>query len=159
MTWSYGGDPAANAKDRVRFIVGDTTSTFPLVSDEEINAVLADQAVPTYAAAAICEALAAKFSVQVDRSIGSTSIGLSRRAQAFAEQAARLRAGGPGNIPGGDGTGERGAGMFVGGLEVAANDEARRDTSTEQASFHVGQDDRPGVPVNRRVSDWDPTRP
>lgn len=159
MTWSYSPTLTTD-KDRVRRMIGDVVGTptvFQLISDEEILAILVDQPVPTYAAAAICDSLAAQFSVQVDKSIGATSINLSRRAQAFAELAARLRAGGPGSMAGGDGTGERAGGMFVGGLDVSANDEARRDTSVEQSSFRVGQDDRPGVPTNRQVSDWDPT--
>ena len=36
MTWTYSGDPATNARDSIRFLVGDTDTNDQLVSDEEI---------------------------------------------------------------------------------------------------------------------------
>ena len=165
MTWSYSGNPASSTKDLVRFLIGDTSPTavppdpvpsFVLVSDEEINAVLSYQSNPVYAAAAICDSLSAKFSVQVDRTIGATSVRSSQRADAYAKLATRLRAGGAGNLPGGDGSGERVGDMVVGGLDVSENEALREDSSTEQPSFNVGQDDKPGVPLNRTVNDWIP---
>lgn len=153
MTWSYSGVPTSSPLDNVRFLVQDVNTSFQMFSNEEINAVLDDQPIPTYAAASLLEALSIRYALQVDKAIGQTRISLSRRSQAFAEAAARLRAGGPGNMPGGDGSGERAAVMFVGGLDVAGNEAIREDSSVEQSSFKVGQDDRPGIPLNRKTSD------
>lgn len=36
MTWSYSGDPSASDKDHIRYIIGDTKESMPLLSDEEI---------------------------------------------------------------------------------------------------------------------------
>lgn len=40
MTWTYGGDPAANSRDAVRFAAGLTDKGDPLVTDEEIAYLL-----------------------------------------------------------------------------------------------------------------------
>lgn len=142
----------------MRFLIGDTVSAAQLVQDEEINAILGYQPSPAYAAAAICDSLGARFSVQVDKSIGDTSVSSSQRARAFAALADRLRAGGPGLLPGGDGTGERSADMFVGGLSIAGNTDLFSDTGNVQPAVRVGQDDIPGTPSNNQPTTngfWD----
>lgn len=40
MTWSYGNDPLNSDLDAVRFLIGDTDSSDPLLQDEEINYLL-----------------------------------------------------------------------------------------------------------------------
>lgn len=166
MTWTYSGDPASSAKDQVRWIIGDTIGGPPngpvntalqFASDEEINFALSIQPVPTYAAAAVAQAVADKFAMLVDQDIGQTSLALSQRWEHWNAMADRLRKGGAGDIPGGDGTGERTAVMFVGGLDRAGNDAIRRDNTVEQSSFRVGQDDKPGVPNSNTASpnEWD----
>lgn len=37
MSWTYSGDPSASKLDECRFIVGDTSSTAPIMQDEEIR--------------------------------------------------------------------------------------------------------------------------
>lgn len=155
--WSYSGDPTTSAKDLVRFLIGDTISTRPLLKDAEILAVLSYQPSPAWAAAACADAIANLFSSKVDKAIGKTSIKLSQQAEAYRKMADRLRAGGPGNLPGGDGSGERVGGIFVGGVDVAENEAIREDDSIEQVSIRIGQDDNPGIPLNRsydRERDW-----
>lgn len=73
--WSYSGNPATSAMDKVRFLIGDTNSSDQHISDEEINAMLADNANDAYSTAIACtEALISKFSRYVTKSIGDLSI-------------------------------------------------------------------------------------
>lgn len=90
MTWSYSGDPSSSNQDAVRFAIGDTDSTDQLMTDEEIAYLLTGSTV-TAASIAACEALAAKFARQVDRSVGNLSLSSSQRAKQFTELAATLR--------------------------------------------------------------------
>lgn len=36
MSWSYSGNPASSDKDMLRFTIGDTDSTEPIMQDEEL---------------------------------------------------------------------------------------------------------------------------
>lgn len=42
MSWSYSGDPASNEIDRIRFIIGDTHITEPILQDEEIQYLITE---------------------------------------------------------------------------------------------------------------------
>jgi hypothetical protein len=132
-------------KDKVRLLIGDTDTSAEMLVDNEINAVLALQPTVTFAAAACADAIAAKYARKVDLSIGATSVSLSQRAEAFRDLAARLRAGGAGSLPGGDGTGVPGVSMFVGGTSVAVNDTHADDADEVPPSFGIGMDDAPGT--------------
>ena len=66
MTWNYGGDPSANDRDNVRFMVGDTNSTYPQLTDEEIAAALLQQSTVELAAAICAESIAAMMARRVD---------------------------------------------------------------------------------------------
>lgn len=91
MTWTYSGDPSSSDRDEVRFLVGDTDSGSPLVTDEEIAYVLTDTSSPLQAAARVAESIAARYSRDADRRVGNLSLQSSQRAKAFLELASRLR--------------------------------------------------------------------
>lgn len=118
MTWSYSGDPSSSNQDAVRFAIGDTDSADQLITDEEIAYLLTDSTV-TAASIAACEALAAKFARQVDRSVGNLSLSSSQRAAQFRELAATLR----------KRTGYL-ARPYAGGISVA--DKEARDADTDR---------------------------
>jgi hypothetical protein len=153
---SYGGNPASSTKDLVRFLIGDTESSAEFLSDAEINAVVALQPNPVWAAAACADAVAAKVSRKVDKSIGKTSVRLSQQVDAFRKLADRLRKGGAGSLPGGDGSGNPAGGVFIGGVSIAEGESIRQDTDINQNSFSVGQDDMPGTGNNtqNRNDEW-----
>jgi len=75
MAWTYGGEPQANSKDAVRFYVGDTDESDPLLQDGEINYLL-----NLYGGAVInasiqaCEMIMAKFSRMVNETVGGVKI-------------------------------------------------------------------------------------
>lgn len=100
MSWTYSGNPSSSDKDAVRFLIGDTDETFPLVQDEEIQFALGTEANVYAAAAKCCEALAARFSREADRRMGSVSVQSSQKASAYKEMARDLRKkAGLGNLP------------------------------------------------------------
>lgn len=89
MAWTYGGDPAANSRDQIRFLIGDTDSTNQLLQDAEITFLYAQWNSNAYLAAAhACDALAAKFAAKSDysRSVGDLSISTQ-----YGQQADRYR--------------------------------------------------------------------
>jgi hypothetical protein len=98
MTWTYGGDPSANARDAIRFLIGDTDTTDQLLSDEEIAWVNTEASgTPTAttdlydAAYRCCLTVAAKLARQADKAIGDLSVKLSQRAVAYRTQADSLK--------------------------------------------------------------------
>jgi len=91
VIWSYEG-PGANAKDVVRFLVGDTDKHDPLVSDEEILFFLEEFPTSSYhAAAEVAESLAARFSREVNQSADGLSWSGDSLSQKYYELADRLR--------------------------------------------------------------------
>ncbi len=131
MTWTYGGDPAANTRDEVRFLVGDTDSTDTQVTDAEISWALADASNTTLAAAQIAEAIAAKYARFVSKSVGDLSIQYAQRQQHYAELAARLKAKGS----------RRGVVPYAGGISQADKETQEDDSDRVQPSFTKGMHD------------------
>lgn len=94
--WTYSGDPNLNARDEVRFLVGDTNAADPLVQDEEIAFVLAVHADPPgkvnyQAAAVVAEGIAAKFARKKDSTVGPLSVQAEQLYTHYVEVAQRLR--------------------------------------------------------------------
>lgn len=85
MTWTYSGDPAANQRDAVRFLVADTDSTDPLITDEEIAYLLDIYTEAPHAAVGAARAIAAKFSREADqaRQVGDLHLSESLSQKSF----------------------------------------------------------------------------
>ena len=84
--WSYSGNPNESAKDQIRFLVGDTDESDPLLLDGEINYLLSQYPQPQgvfNAAIRACETIMAKFSRMVDESVGGVKISFSQRMKAM----------------------------------------------------------------------------
>lgn len=96
MSWTYSGDPASSDRDEVRFLIGDTDANNQLLSDEELDYLIAtnpDQgsAYSNYKAAAQASlATAAKFSQLMDKTVGSLSIRYSQKQGSYIALAERL---------------------------------------------------------------------
>lgn len=89
MAWTYGGDPSANSRDKVRFLIGDTDTNNQLLQDAEITFLLNQWNSDAYVAAAhACNALSAKFAAKSDysKSVGDLSISTQ-----YGQQAERYR--------------------------------------------------------------------
>jgi hypothetical protein len=94
--WSYTGNPAARAIDKVRFLCGDTDSSNQQVMDDEINFLLSEWNSNAYLAAAFaCDAISSKLAAKSDqsKSVGDLSISTQYGSQArtYMERAASLR--------------------------------------------------------------------
>lgn len=75
MSWEYTGDPEESEKDAVRFIIGDTDASDPLLQDEEIEYTLNNNSMNIRLAAIKCvDAIIAKLSRQVDSTIGPMQV-------------------------------------------------------------------------------------
>ena len=94
MAWTYSGDPAANAKDQVRFAIGDTDTTDQQLNDAEINWLISARGSASQAAPYAAEAIAAKLARESDssKSVGDMSLSrsLSARSQKYYDLAKRL---------------------------------------------------------------------
>jgi len=108
MAWTYGGDPSANARDAIRFLIGDTDTTDQLLSDEEIAWVNTEASGTSTGTTALydaayrcCLTIASKLAREADKQIGDLSVSMSQRAKAYREQAASLKAlsGREGGVP------------------------------------------------------------
>lgn len=99
MTWTYGGDPSANAKDAIRFLIGDTDTTDQLLSNEEILWVNTEASGTSTGVNALydaayrcCLTIASKLARLADKQIGDLNVKLSQKAQGYLAQAAQFNA-------------------------------------------------------------------
>ena len=144
MAWTYAGDPAAQPRDAVRFLVGDTDAADPLASDEEIAWALARHGTATAAAAAVARAIAAGFARSVQRSVGDLGVNLAQRHAHYLALADRLAAE------------DRRAGAmpYAGGLSRADKQGARADADRVRPAFRLGVHDAgPAAPAPTAA--WD----
>lgn len=142
----------------VRLCLGDLDRDDKLFTDAVIAAVLEVQPIVTFAAAALADSAAARFSREADIALGKTRISLSQKAVAWKDIAKCLRDGGPGDLPGGDGSGAPTLTMTVGGISKQEREDFLNDDDRIQPNFSLGMDDNPvGQPdrddPNRRDGD------
>ena len=90
MTWTYSGDPATNARDSIRFLVGDTDTNDQLVTDEVTGSDTATTDLYTVAYRVML-AIASKFSRLANQAIGDMRVDLSQKADNARTQAEQLR--------------------------------------------------------------------
>lgn len=135
MAWTYSGNPAASYKDAVRFEIQDTIAKAQLLTDEEIEYTIAQEAgdKPSprgllSASARCCEVIARKFSGQADSVIGSLQVTYSKMAAGYRELAKelRMRAQGAGTI-------------FVGAQSKSEKRALREERDRVQPIFRRGQ--------------------
>ena len=91
MSWTYSGNPSGSSLDAVRFLVGDTVSTAPRISDEEILFNISTASSIFLAAAYSADGIAARSASSVDKSVGDLSLSYSQQASAFRDLATALR--------------------------------------------------------------------
>lgn len=91
MTWSYDTALTA-AKDKVRFLVGDTDTADQQLQNEEITFVLAEEGTTNVygAAAAAARGIAAKYARLSQKSVGDLSISYQQRQDHYDRLAERL---------------------------------------------------------------------
>jgi hypothetical protein len=133
MTWTYGGDPSANNRDEVRFLIGDVDSTQPLLTDEEIAYAIAELN-SNYATAAFCIDRILSKGYMADREVGDLKISGSQvAAHLKAVKKDLLQRDSGSRVP------------FFGGMTEASRETYDLDTSLIQKTHWEGQFDHPGV--------------
>lgn len=136
MSWSYGQNPAADTKDEVRFLVGQTSTADPvLVQDEEITYAIA-QTPNRYAAAVLVgEAMLARLAGSDAESVTvgnlSETYGDRTAKLEVALKALRRQASMRGIVP------------SAGGVLLADKLARQSDTSLTPHAFSLGMDDNP----------------
>ena len=127
MAWTYTGDPSLNPKDAVRFAIGDTIKSDPLLQDEEINYVLSTNSSIADAAYYACIGIVARFSRLADKAVGKVKISYSQKVTQYQKLADKLY---------------MNAGIVVipyaGGISVADKQIMQSDTGIVQPSFKRG---------------------
>jgi len=85
MSWSYSGDPSSSAKDKVRFLVGDTDTDDQLLNDAEVLYVITESGGSIYQSAHdAAYAIASKFTrMASSKSVGDMSVSYSDRAASY----------------------------------------------------------------------------
>lgn len=84
MAWTYSGNPGASNNDAVRFRLGDTDLTRPLLSDEEIAYLLTSTSNSILQAAALgARQLAARFGRMPNVSIDGFNVDYAAMARQF----------------------------------------------------------------------------
>jgi hypothetical protein len=91
MTWTYSGDPSANNRDLVRFLVHDTDTTAQLLTDEEIAGLVTIEGSARGAAVLAAGSLAARFGRKASMSVGDLSIDYGSIATFYNNLVASLR--------------------------------------------------------------------
>ena len=145
MTWTYSGDPATNARDSIRFLIGDTDTNDQLINDEEIawinNQLTGSDTATTAlynAAYRGCITIASKFSRLADQSVGDLKVSMSQKAKAYRDQATELLelAGREGSVPT----------PYAGGITITDKEIDWDNTDLVRPGFFKGQfnDDRDG---------------
>lgn len=70
MAWTYSGDPAFSAKDKYRFMLGDTDEEEPVLTDEEIEFVIAEYTNENVRLYELFDKAAIYFARQIEFKIG-----------------------------------------------------------------------------------------
>ena len=145
MAWTYGGDPSANARDAIRFLIGDTDTNDQLLNDDEIawvnNQLTGSDTATTAlynAAYRCCLLIASKFSRLADQAVGDMRVSMRQKAKAYREQADSmlLLAGREGSVPT----------PYAGGITISDKESDWDNSDLVRAGFRKGQfdDDRQG---------------
>lgn len=144
MSFSYDPSLAPTVpKDQIRFLVGDTDITEPLLQDEEIEFVITQwmfKGSPYYAAAMCAKAIAARFAREVNYSDDADSLSLDGLQQKFLSLAADLLTQYNEQVSG--------ARPFVGGISYGEVP----DGTVIPPSFGKGMTDDPDVAAD--YGDW-----
>ena len=95
MTFTYSGNPSNSPLDEVRFYIQDTNTSDQLLSDEEINYLIAKW-YPVYVsfilvAANACDIISSKFAREVTYSADGISVGANELQQKYTLLAKSLR--------------------------------------------------------------------
>lgn len=134
--FTYSGDPKTSIRDEVRFMVSDTDSTCPLLSDPEVDYII-DKWMDLYGSAIYCAAVAAgqiarKWARTTNITDGSTTVAVGDLQARYTAMAQQLKE---------DYAAEGDVGGLVNLENILAGTEF--DPAIEPLQFSIGLDDNP----------------
>lgn len=145
MTFTYLGTLKTDL-DKVRSRIGDTDSEDALLTDEEINGVLAEVPDVSQAAVECCELILAELARRVNRSAAGISSSASAKYDQYERLLKTLRRRAR----------SRTVKPFVGQISQARNESTDNDSGYEKPTFKVGMGDY-GKHRGRHRDKWDDT--
>lgn len=133
MSWTYTGNPSSSNKDTVRFLVGDTRSDEPIVTDEEILWALSQNSNVYAAASVIADSISTYFSTLADtEEIGPVKVQYTNRVKFYSQKAKEL-----GNKAGTSGQ----LNVYCGGVDILERELNANDDSIAKPIFTIGMND------------------
>jgi hypothetical protein len=132
MANTYTGKPATSTRDFVRWRTGDTDASDWLQTDSEIDAALSIHGDKFQAAAAVADAIAAKFARRVDSTMGKLKLTLSQKVKQYRELAGAIRT---------EATISVAAAPWMAAHSVSAKDGYEEDTDRVVPAFAVDMHD------------------
>lgn len=144
----YGGSPSTDDTDAVRLLIGDTSTSSPVLTDTEVDYYISTYGNLLLAASYALEGIVANQGGSVsEKQVGDLRIkyesaggsgGLAGLAKSLRVRAART-SGNP----------------YAGGISIADKDSVEADSDRVSPSFTVGQDDNPSVYTTEEgIMDW-----
>lgn len=92
MAWTYNvAELSTSELFQVRFMIGDTVQSDPLLQDEEINLLINECGNVRSAAVECCDRISSSFARQADFDLGPHSVKASQRSKRYEELAKKLR--------------------------------------------------------------------
>jgi hypothetical protein len=91
MAFTYSGDPGSSWMDAIRFRIGDTDASDPMISDDELKFLYNSEGTVLKAAYEAALSIAAKFSRKVPKTVGNLSISYQDRVQYYTDMAASIK--------------------------------------------------------------------
>ena len=143
MTWTYSNSDLSTDLNQVRFLVQDTNSDRPLMSDEEIAYLLSNEGSVVGAAAEAATVIATHYGRQINRTAIGVTDEATARATFYLTLAQKLKM-------------KRNATLtvFAGGRTISGKEDLAADTDAIQPSFDTGMDDNPGIAQDSSWGRW-----
>ena len=136
--------------DTIRILIQDTGLT-PILSDDDLDAIVAVEDNVYRAASTCCRSLAAYYAKKVSLTVDVIKIENTQKFEHFLSLAKfydqRAREGG-----GYSGAGAVGTGVLLTGVSVSEIDSVVADTDRVDSTFYMGQDDNPGEEYDEELS-------
>lgn len=134
MTWTYSlANVGSSSLSWIRLRIGDNSSAFPLMQDEEITAVLADVGSDqTRAAARCCRAIAGQFARRVDKTAGKLRMNAGQAMTQYLDMAAQLETEADLRVT-----------PYAGGISISDKQSQLADGDRVLPQFEIGETDLP----------------
>jgi hypothetical protein len=141
MSWTYSGNPAASDLDRLRFELGDTVAATPLLANEEINFIIAQESKWARRIARGLRSIGHKLLQQPNFGLDRWREDRHQVAQSFLTRADELEKTG------------RMAGVYAGGISTSDKDTQKDDEDYDKPFASLTMDEDESAEENELLSE------